>query len=123
MKTKTTLNQFVSLKKIILYEREELKIVDQNLIIRVESNRCYSLIYFVDGTSHLASKPLKEIEVDLDKTLFLRIHRSHLINIGSVCSILRGGKSRIKLTDGTILPITSEKLHILIESIKRFGDR
>ena len=108
------------LKKIIIYEKEEVKIIDQCSIIRVESDRSYSIIYFTNGSHKVVSRPLLAVDSELSNEMFFRIHRSHLVNMGAIKSISKGCK-RVRLLDGSILPIAEKKIDPLIQSLKEFG--
>lgn len=49
---------------------------------------------------------LTELETRLDPARFLRVHRSHLVNLGQLASIepLDSGDARLHLHDGTVVP-------------------
>ncbi len=60
------------------------------------------------GTKHLKQQTISSIESTLDPTLFLRIHRSYIVNLERVTRLEPYGKdSRVAiLTDGTKLPVS-----------------
>lgn len=49
---------------------------------------------------------LTELETRLDPVRFLRVHRSHLVNLGQIASVepLDSGDARLHLHDGTVVP-------------------
>ena len=120
MENKKKSSQLTLFKKIIIYEKEEIKVIDQCSIIRVESDRSYSLIYFTDGTHKIISRPLVAVDNELSSEMFFRIHRSHLVNMGAIKSISKGCK-RVRLIDGVLLPIAEKRIDLLIQALKEFG--
>ncbi|MGF7141091.1 LytR/AlgR family response regulator transcription factor [Roseimarinus sediminis] len=108
-------------RKYIIYEKDEARVIDQRSILRVESDRSYSLVHLENGKSKVVSHPLCLLEADLSTHLFFRIHRSHLVNLGAIQSINKKCR-RIKLIDGTVLPVAEAKMESLIKAIKAFGD-
>jgi len=59
------------------------------------------------GKVHLKQQTLAELEMTLDSTRFVRIHRSYLLNVDRLARIETEGESRAAvLTDGTRLPVS-----------------
>ncbi|MET0327201.1 MAG: LytTR family DNA-binding domain-containing protein [Luteimonas sp.] len=60
----------------------------------------------VRGKVYPLRSTLTELETRLDPDRFLRVHRSHLVNVARIASIepLDGGDARIHLEDGTVVP-------------------
>jgi two-component system LytT family response regulator len=82
------------------------QIAPQN-IFRIEALSNYSKIFFTNGKTLVVAKVLQWFENSLTATEFVRIHRSHLINIYSIekyCS-----SSSVLLTDKSFLPIARRK--------------
>jgi two-component system, LytTR family, response regulator len=69
-------------------------------IIRMEAEGAYTHIYLDDGQHLMSSHHLKQFEEHLDENLFVRIHRSHLINRNKIKSINDKNKLLLKMTDG-----------------------
>jgi two-component system LytT family response regulator len=61
----------------------------------------------VRGKVHLKQQTLGELEATLDPARFVRIHRSHLLNIDRLSRLEADGDKRsVVLTDGTRLPVS-----------------
>ncbi len=60
-------------------------------IIRCEAERSYTKFFLSSHKTFLASKPLREYEELLQENGFLRVHKSHLINIQYVIRYLPSG--------------------------------
>jgi len=60
------------------------------------------------GKKHLKQQTIASLEAGLDPALFVRIHRSYIVNLERVVRIEPYGKdSRLAiLTDGTRLPVS-----------------
>jgi len=60
----------------------------------------------VRGKVYPLRSTLAELESRLDAARFLRVHRSHLVNVDRIASIepLDSGDARVHLHDGTVVP-------------------
>lgn len=60
----------------------------------------------VRGKVYPLRSTLAELESRLDPARFVRVHRSHLVNLGQLASIepLDSGDARLHLQDGTVVP-------------------
>jgi two-component system, LytTR family, response regulator len=62
----------------------EVKYIDTNSIIRLEAERNYTRFHIFKGNSFVSSRTLKEYEIILRDHGFLRVHKSHLVNLSYV---------------------------------------
>jgi two-component system, LytTR family, response regulator len=75
--------------------------------------------YYVElhsgGKSHLVRETLKDLQQRLDPRLFVRIHRSALVNVRKVREIVSeaDGRASAILHDGTALPLTRHRREAL----------
>jgi len=76
-------------------------------IIHCKGASGYSEIVLIGGRTVLHSATLNEMEETLPAT-FLRVHRSHLINLMSVKSLNRdpSGTGTLTLTEGANIPVS-----------------
>ncbi len=56
-------------------------------IIYLEASSNYTKLYLINGQIILSAKTLKNYETKLPSNIFLRIHRSFLINMQHVCDV------------------------------------
>jgi two-component system LytT family response regulator len=75
-------------------------------IIRLESDRNYTLIFLADGRQVLASKTLGSFGKLLPSS-FLRVHRSHLVNLDCISHLDRVGY-RCILKDGQTVKVSHQ---------------
>lgn len=52
-----------------------------------KSEGCYSMIFTKSGDSYLISKTLKKIQILLPEKIFIRCHRSYLVNMEEIIDI------------------------------------
>ncbi|MEX1192253.1 MAG: LytTR family DNA-binding domain-containing protein [Brumimicrobium sp.] len=93
-------------KKIILRTIESLYIFDINDIVRCQSERNYTNVFINDGRKIITSKLLKEHEEVLQYPVFLRCHRSHLINLNYLDRYDKSDGGTIVMKDGSEIPIS-----------------
>jgi two-component system, LytTR family, response regulator len=74
-------------------------------IIRMSAEGPYTHIYLDSGKHYMTSHHLKQFEEHLDSGLFLRIHRSHLINRNKIKSIADKQALMIEMTDGAVIEV------------------
>jgi two-component system LytT family response regulator len=79
-------------------------------IVRFEAVGDYVAAH-ASGATHLIHLSLGQLEERLDATRFLRIHRSHLVNLDHVLAFRRdlAGQMHAELRDGTQLPVSRAK--------------
>jgi two-component system LytT family response regulator len=75
-------------------------------IIRIQAENSYSRIFINDGQNYMLSYHLGLIEESLDKEVFLRIHKSDLININYLRSFHSAGDLFAEMTDGALVKVS-----------------
>ena len=83
-------NKSTEAQQIILPTLEGFEVAKTSDIIRLKGNGNFTDIYFTDGTKKMICRFLKHFDEILDKP-FLRIHKSHIINMQYVKSYNKGG--------------------------------
>lgn len=90
-----------------LPSKEDFEVTPFTNIIRLEAKGSYTTIYTNDQRTHLLSKRMKDVEIHLPKDLFLRVHHSHIINLGYVYKLVKARSANIILKDHTTIPISA----------------
>lgn len=75
-------------------------------IVRLEAMGSYCTIYLTHQKKIIASKPLAEFEILLGDNNFLRVHKSHMINLNFVERYLRGEGGSVIMTDGAEVSVS-----------------
>jgi two-component system, LytTR family, response regulator len=86
-------------------------------IIRLQAERNYTRLYFVNGKQFLSSKTLSEYEKVLRDSGFIRVHRSHLINPMHIAGYERQGM--VKLKDGCEIEVSRRKKDSLVNLYRK----
>ena len=95
--------------QLIVPEVEGFSVVKLCDMVRCEGSRNYTDFFLVSGKKLTASKSLKEFEEVLGGHGFLRIHKSHIINIYQVEKYVKGRGGELLMTDGSLLPVSRER--------------
>ena len=108
-------------KRIILSTQEMISVVDLKDIIRCEANVNYTR-FFIDGQKDmLISRTLKDFEEELSDCDFMRVHKSHLINLRFVKGYDKREGGSIVLADDVRVPISPRKRDQFMEQLKRMA--
>ncbi|MCU0403986.1 MAG: LytTR family transcriptional regulator [Chitinophagaceae bacterium] len=84
--------------------------VNAGEIIRIQASINYSKIYFAENKPVIVPRVLQWFEEQLEKSGFIRVHRSHLINKAFVHQYFQQGeKPFVKLLNGEEVPISRRK--------------
>ncbi|MCR9015959.1 LytR/AlgR family response regulator transcription factor [Aquiflexum gelatinilyticum] len=96
-----------SANRVVLKVKNEIKIIPINEIKYLEANDDYVNIYTKEG-KFLKNKTLSFYEKSLDTSLFVRVHRSYLVNISEITKIEPYEKEgyMLKLREGENIPVS-----------------
>ncbi len=97
------------LKKIVLPTMEGFDVVQLKDVIHCQANDNLTDFHLINGNRKTVCKTLKFFEDALTDFDFLRVHKSHLININYVESYQKGKVGDIKLSNGSIVPLSLKK--------------
>lgn len=91
-----------------LYEDERLLLTATG-IIRIQAASNYSRIYFADGSNMVVAKLLRWFQHSLPEQMFVRVHKSHLVNKCFIKNIAGVSKKTILLNNGENIVISRRK--------------
>lgn len=99
-----TLDADRPLGRIFVRDRGRILPVTTNEIVRLEARRDYVAIHTA-SRHYLLRTTLRELEARLDAHTFLRVHRSHIVNLDYVTAFNRhdADRYRVELSDGTTI--------------------
>lgn len=92
--------------------------VDDILCLQGEGN--YTFLYTRDRKRFLVSKTLKEFEKTLDKILFLRIHKSYIVNLAYVQRNVFNRDRQIRLADGREVAISRRRMKDISQELAKY---
>jgi two-component system, LytTR family, response regulator len=105
------------IEKLAIPIREGFSFVDVKDIIRCEADANYSVIFLDSGPKIVSSKTLGEYEDILGDLGFMRIHKSHLINLQYVKRYVKGEGGTITMKDGVEIPVSRRKREDFLDRI------
>ena len=88
-------------------------------IIRLEASNNYTYVYLTNEQRHVISKSLSKVASYLQFDAFVRIHKSHLINLFHLEAYAKGGFPRAVMCDKDGIPISRRKLPEFLEAISQ----
>ncbi|OFX33148.1 MAG: hypothetical protein A2X08_11335 [Bacteroidetes bacterium GWA2_32_17] len=107
-------------KRLAVNSADSTCIFNASEIIRCESSRNYTNFILTNNRIIIASKTLIEFEKKLVKyNCFVRIHKSHLININFIEKYLKADGGYVVLKDGTKLPVATRKKELLFNELEK----
>jgi two-component system, LytTR family, response regulator len=90
-------------------------------ILRIQAENSYSRIFINDGQHYVLSYHLGFIEERLDKNIFLRVHKSDIININYLKSFHNAGEFFAEMVDGSMVKVSRRSRKQLEDKLKQAG--
>ena len=108
------------LERIAVHMRGKTRVVPVSDVDYVTASGTYSEIH-VGKASYLIREPLQALEEQLDPEQFLRIHRSTIVRVSLIDTLLRGegGEYSVQLRDGARLKVSRYRREELEQRIGR----
>jgi len=106
-----------SSKTVALPEINGFAIVNVEDIVRCEGKRNYTRIIFKEAPEKVVSRTLLEFEHLLSPLGFVRIHRSHLVNILNVVRYLKSDGGMVELKTGELLKVSPKHKEDLLNKL------
>lgn len=103
--------------QIILPTTEGFDVVKLENIIRLKGNGNFTDVFLTDGSKKMVCRFLKHFAEMLDYP-FLRIHKSHIINLHFVRSYHKGNGGSLRLTDDSEVEVSAAYKDELIKAFK-----
>jgi len=118
---KTLLNNIggeTSHQKIAIPDGEGISFIKITDITHFKSDGSYTYLYSLNNNKPiLISKPIGDYQEMLENEPFIRIHRSHLINIQHVEKYIKGDGGYAIMSDGTKIEVSRRKKADFIEAL------
>ena len=94
---------------IILADKQSKYVLPLQTILRLESKRVYTIVYFKNRKELVCCKNIKVVYESLNSKDFFRVHRSHVINLREIKSIEYGKNGKIIMSDNTRVEVSQRK--------------
>ena len=106
-------------EKIAVPSGNSLILIQLSDIIYIKGEGAYSEIQMRDKTKHLVSRNLKNFEeILLKDRRFIRTHKSYFVNFDEVMSFNKSDGGSLQMKNGSSIPVSSEKSHLIMERIQ-----
>jgi len=102
------------LNRIYLPTNRGVEIIMLKDIVRIQSISNYSKLYFNNGKTLVVAKVLRWFEEQLHSYQFVRIHRTHLINMNYMQSYNNNDGGQLLLHNGESIKVAKRKKAALI---------
>lgn len=102
-------------QKVVLPMMEGFEVVQAGDIIRCEANDNFTLFHLSDQRKILICRTLKFYENALAEVGFVRIHKSHLINIQHLKKYIKGKGGQAVMSDGSVVDVSPARKEELMK--------
>ena len=108
-------NQRRRLMKIPTVSGHQMLLVDADDILQLHSDGHYTRV-ITEGANRFCNLSIGDLELRLDPELFMRVHRSHIVRLSAIKSLVReAGKLLIQLEgDGEPVPVSRSSANELL---------
>ncbi|MBB3838640.1 two-component system LytT family response regulator [Runella defluvii] len=93
-------------------------VIPMSQLVCMEGSGNYAYIYTSDGRRYLVSKTLKSYADILDKTVFLRVHKSWIINLAFLQDYCEDDRS-LRLQGGREIAISRRRIREVCPVLRR----
>jgi len=104
-------------RKLPLPTLEGFVFVDFENIVHAEADRSYSVFSLINHSKIMVSKPLGDFEERLLNHNFIRIHNSHIINLGQVSQYVRGEGGHVIMANSETVPVSRSRKDDFLKAI------
>jgi two-component system, LytTR family, response regulator len=109
------------IKKIALSHSTGFVVEDIQDIIRLEADDNYTRVFLNNGKSYLISRPLKDFELCLPSDIFLRVHKSFMLNLHHIKDYSNTDGGIVTLSDGYKTPVSKRKNPEFFNALKKYS--
>lgn len=95
--------------KVVLPILDGFEVVRVNEIIRCQGNGNFTDFYLSDGSKKVICRTLKFYDEVLTEFDFMRVHKSHLVNMQYVKGYKKGKGGQLKMEDGSVVEVSPSK--------------
>ena len=110
-------------KRIALHTRRHIHLVELKEIVHCEAMQAYTTFHLTSGRRIMVCGPLKSFDTLLKEHGFVRVHRSHVINIEHIDHYNRNDGGQLVMNDNTCVPVSSRNRTELFRLFDRWGDQ
>lgn len=114
IKTKT-----IAQHKIVLPLQDGFEVVSLKDIVHCDAHDNFTDFHFISGQKMMICRTLKFYEELLGESGFMRVHKSHLINLDHVMKYKRGKGGQLTMSNGAVIDVSPNKKEELMEQFEK----
>lgn len=95
--------------KIVLPLQDGFDVVNTKDIVHCKANDNFTDFFFLNKPKKMICRTLKFYEELLAESGFMRVHKSHLINLDHIVKYTRGKGGQLTMADGSVIDISPNK--------------
>jgi two-component system LytT family response regulator len=107
--------------KIALPQLGGFTFLDIHQIVSLQADSNYTIIHKKDMHKMVVTRTLKDFEDILDSTLFMRVHKSYIINLSCVKEYSTADGGMVKMEDGNVWSVSRRQLDLFLQKMKNFS--
>ncbi len=107
---------------IIVTDRGIKHLLPLEDILHLESRRIYTIFHIKNARQVISSHNLGRINKELDER-FLRIHKSHIVNLYEVKTYKKARGGKITLSDNTIITVAQRRKTELLKHLYQLNKK
>jgi two-component system LytT family response regulator len=93
-----------------------INVIEIRSLVRVKASSNYSWLYFSNGKKILTAKTLQWFDETLSGKNFIRVHRTHLVNISFIRRYCKQGGGKLHLFNGDAVDISRRKRSLFLQN-------
>jgi two-component system, LytTR family, response regulator len=109
-------NKTIEREKIALPTMQGITFVNPIEIIRCKAQGAYTTVY-MKNRQLVISRNIKVLEEKFSRYGFLRVHKSHLINLAHIARYIRGNGGIAVLSDGSEVEISKRRRESFLQAL------
>ncbi|MFT4595532.1 MAG: two-component system LytT family response regulator [Psychroserpens sp.] len=103
--------------RLWIHSQKDIVPINTAEIIRLEAQGKYTDIFVSDGTKVTSSKNLGEFSEMLDENVFIKVHRSHIINTQRVSKFSKADGGYVVTSDNITIPVSKNGKERLLKKL------
>jgi two-component system, LytTR family, response regulator len=121
------INTNISTAKLLVLKRGGIKLshsshlvtIPVEKIVRLEGDCNYTVVH-TQTKKYVSARTLKHFEGILDENFFIRVHKSHIVNIRYMKDV-QPSNSEIKFDEGRPIEVSRRKLKEVVEKFETYN--
>jgi len=105
------------IRKISIPTIEGVILFPEQDINRLEAMGSYCTIHLTDHKKITTSKPMAHFEQMIDEAQFMRIHKSHIVNLNNITRYIRGEGGWVEMKDKAEVPVSRRLKNELLQRL------